>query len=106
MSALSKEEFMSRLNKLVGDDASDEALSIIEDFTDTYNELESKSADPENWKEKYETNDKEWREKYRKRFFDVGTTPESVKDEQNEDVKDDAESDSLSYNDLFEEREG
>ena len=106
MAVLSKEDFTARLKARIGDDDSDEALSFLEDMTDTFNDLETRSAnkDGEDWKKKYEDNDKAWREKYKSRFYDSGTTPEDVKKEQTEDVKDDGTE--TTFDDLFVEREG
>ena len=104
MSVLNKEDFFSKIKARIGDDSSDDALSFIEDMTDTFNDLESRTNDSENWKQKYDDLDKTWREKYRARFFDAGTTPDDVKDDQKDDVLDDAEE--KDFDDLFTEREG
>lgn len=104
MSVLNKEDYFSKIKARIGDDSSDDALSFIEDMTDTFNDLESRTNDSENWKQKYDDLDKTWREKYRARFFDAGTTPEDVKDDQKDDVLDDAEE--KDFDDLFAEREG
>lgn len=104
MSVLNKEDFFSKIKARIGDDSSDDALSFIEDMTDTFNDLESRTNDSENWKQKYDDLDKTWREKYRARFFDASTTPEDVKDDQKDDVLDDAEE--KDFDDLFTEREG
>lgn len=102
MAILSKDEFMEKLKeRFTGTD--DETLKIIEDFTDTINDYENRTADTTNYKEKYETNDKEWRERYRLRFFGE-TTPEEIKKDNEEDVKE--ESESKTFDDLFEEKEG
>lgn len=108
MAVLSKEDFLSKLQGLIGDSADDETLAVIEDFTDTYNDLEARTNDTEDWKTKYEENDKEWRDKYKARFFsgDPSTSSKEVKDEQKKDVTDDTEVDEVTYDDLFKEREG
>ena len=107
MSVLSKDEFFATLKARMGEDNSDEGIKVLEDFTDTYNDLESKatnSSDDE-WKRKYEENDKMWRDKYTARFFDgTSSTGEEVKKEQKEDVIDDGEK--ITFDDLFDEREG
>ena len=101
MAVLNKEQFLARLQERVGEDTSDEAMTFIEDMTDTFNDMETRSSgqSDEQWKQKYDELDKSWREKYKARFFNS-----DVKDEQEEDVKDDAEK--KTYADLFEEREG
>ena len=106
MAVLSKDDFINRIKTLAGDNADDETLSMIEDFTDTYNDLETRTNDTEDWKSKYEQNDAEWRNKYKERFFSGNSTnSEEVKDEHKEDVIDDS-NDNITFDDLFEEREG
>ena len=106
MAVLNKEEFLSRLQERIGEDTSDEAMAFIEDMTDTFNDMETRSSgqSDEQWKQKYDELDKSWREKYKARFFNSESTPADVKDEQEDDVKDDAKE--KTYADLFEEREG
>lgn len=106
MAVLSKEEFMNRLQERIGEDTSDEAMAFIEDMTDTFNDMESRSSgnNDSEWKQKYDELDKSWRKKYKDRFFNSETTPADVKEEQEEDVIDDTEE--KTYADLFEEREG
>lgn len=68
----SKEDFMSAIKSIVGDNNSDEVISFIESASDTYDEL-SKSTAPSDeqidWQKKYEENDAQWRQKYTERFF-------------------------------------
>lgn len=107
MAVVSKNDFMERIKTIVGEDTSDSAMSFIEDMTDTYNDLESRAgnSNSDEWQKKYDALDAEWRAKYKARFFDgVGTTPEEVKKEQTDDVKDDGEV--VDFDDLFKEREG
>lgn len=112
MSVLNRDEFMSRLKERIGEDTSDEAVTFIEDFTDTYDDLEKRTSNTNNeYEEKYnavvkekEELDKAWREKYKARFFDEETTPEEVKNEQEDNVISDGET--KTFEDLFEEREG
>lgn len=113
MAILSKEDFFTAIKTRVGDDVSDDAMKFIEDITDTYNSLteSGEKEDGEDWKSKYEELDKSWREKYKARFFEGSntdssneTTKEKAKEEQENDVKDDGEN--VSFDDLFEEREG
>ena len=106
MAILSREDYLERLNTLVGEDNTDEALQIIEDFTDTFDNLgtQNDNNDNENWKQKYEELDATWRQKYRDRFMNSQTTEEDVIEEQEDNVKADGEL--KEYDDLFEEREG
>lgn len=101
---LGRDEFMSRLQARIGEDTSDDAMSFIEDMTDTFNDMETRTSNGDDWKQKYDDLDKSWREKYKARFFEGSASADEVKDEQKADVKDDALT--KTYADLFEEREG
>ena len=100
MAVRTKDELLEIIRGRIGDDTSDETISFIEDITDTLSDYEEKAtnSDTEDWKTKYEENDKMWREKYRERFFSKEVEKED------EDFSDD-EVKSLSYDDLFEEKE-
>lgn len=107
MAILDRENFMSRLQARIGEDTSDDAISFMEDMTDTFNDLSSRSngESQAEWQNKYDELDKTWREKYTARFFNTESTPAGAINDQIEDVKDDANI-SKSFEDLFEEREG
>ena len=100
MAIKSREDLLKSLNALIGDNSTDENLAILEDVTDTLKDYEEKTADQTDWKTKYEQNDADWRKKYKERFL----SGESIKDEQEEDVKKDSEP--LTFDSLFKEREG
>lgn len=70
MSVKTKEEILTTLQTLLKDDTSDDAISILEDVTDTYDDLQTRAnGDGTNWEQKYHDLDSEWRQKYRDRFF-------------------------------------
>lgn len=100
MAVLSQEEFLKRIQSLVGEDTTDDALHTLEDFTDTYTSLSTAKVGGEDWEKKYKENDEEWRKKYKERF----SSPIQVKKEQEEDIKDDGKD--VTFADLFREREG
>lgn len=100
MAIKSREDLLKSLNALIGDNSTDENLEILEDVTDTLKDYEEKTADQTDWKTKYEQNDADWRKKYKERFL----SGETIKDEQEEDVKKDSEP--LTFDSLFKEREG
>lgn len=106
MAVLSHDDFMNAVKGLAGDNADDSTLTMIENFTDTFNDLETRASDTTDWKAKYEQNDNEWREKYKARFFEgkEGTDSTTVMREQKEDITDDGKD--ISFDDLFKEREG
>lgn len=105
MAVLNKEDYMARLKERIGEDTSDEAMTFLEDMTDTFNDMETRSngKSEEQWKEEIKNLDDEWRKKYKERFFSE-TTPNDVKKEQEEDIKDD--SSDVDFDDLFNEKEG
>lgn len=103
MAVLSKEKLLESVSERFKDDTSDEALSFIEDITDTLNSYVS----GEDWKTKYEENDAAWRERYKERFF--STDVEKQKDETvnvSEETVDESENEPSKYEDLFETKEG
>ena len=73
MAVLNREEFIARLQERVGEGTSDEDIAFLEDFTDTYNDLESRGST--DWESKYNALDADWRRRYKERFFD-GDSPE------------------------------
>lgn len=103
MAVLNRDDFMARINERLGDDNSDDALAFIEDMTDTFDDLSS-SSNNEEWEKKYNDLDTKWRDKYKARFMNLETTPQTVIDEQIEDIKDDGTE--TTFDDLFTEREG
>ena len=88
MAKLSKTDFLDKLKSFLGDDTSDEALTLYEDASDSFEE-----GDKEDWKQKYEDNDKEWRQRYRDRFFNK-SSDDPDPEEPLPEVK-------TSFNDLF-----
>ena len=71
MSVLTREEFLNRLNERVGEDTSDNAISFLEDMTETFDSMSQ--SDGEDWKKKYEELDESWKKRYRERFFSTPT---------------------------------
>lgn len=74
MAVLNREDFLARIQKLSGDDDSDEMLTCIADMTETFDAFNGADVDrykneAQEWKTKYEDNDKEWRQKYKNAFF-------------------------------------
>ena len=71
MAVLSKDEFFDRLRTVVGDDVSDDAIKLVEDFTDTYTDLEARASsdDSEALKEQLEKERASWAKLYKDRFF-------------------------------------
>lgn len=100
MAIKTKEELLESIKSRIGDDTSDETITFLEDVTDTLSDYEERSkGDGEDWKTKYEENDKYWREKYRERFFSKDVVVKEELDDEDDEPK------SMSYDDLFEEKE-
>lgn len=104
MSVLNREEFFAKLNTLLSDDTSDESIAILEDMTDTYNDMERKAnGDGVDWEAKYKELDESWKKRYRHRFFSGGsnTAETSIVDDEQEEYT----PESVKIDDLFEEKE-
>lgn len=97
MAVRSKEELLTIIKDRIGEDSSDEAISFIEDVTDTLNDYESRAS--EDWEVKYHQLDEEWRTRYKERFFNPEKEVEKEKEEEEE------KKEVLTFNDLFEEVE-
>lgn len=108
MARKTAEELVSAIRTAVGDEnLSDDVLGIIEDVTDSVVEVDQsamkeqiRSELEEEYKARLDDLDGQWRRRYAERF----TTPTEVIEEQKEDVEDDSEE--MTFEDLFEEREG
>lgn len=67
MAVRTKEELLNDIKGIIGNSTDDTSIILLEDISDTFDDLESRST--EDWKTKYEENDAEWRRKYTDRFF-------------------------------------
>ena len=78
-----RDEFMSRINQMIGERNDDEALSFLSDLSDTYDSL-SQTDIPDidainaSWEEKYNNLDNEWRNKYKERFMNKPINEEDI----------------------------
>ena len=96
MAIKTKEELLASLKQTFGDNTDDATLSLIEDVTDTYDDLNSKAKpDGKDWKAEAERIDKEWRQKYHDRFFNP------VEDEKDPLDAGDTEPKKYRFEDLF-----
>lgn len=112
MAVLTKEQFLEKVSNLITG-TNDEDIQNIEDFTDTYNDLETRiNNSGDDWKRKYDENDKAWRERYKQRFFtpepDSKSRNESfLYDKSNEDTEQvETAENTLTYETLFDEKKG
>lgn len=94
----SKEEIIASLKSIIGEDSSDEAITLLEDVTDTLSvDHSAVTAELEEMKQKYTDLDNEWRKRYRDRFYgDVDTSEDDL-------LKDALTPQALTYDSLFEE---
>ena len=92
-----KDELLDMIKNILPDDTTDDALSLIEDITDTFETEEDK--DKTDWKQKYVDNDKEWRQRYRDRFF----SPKGSDSEQGLTDPEDEPEEKRNFSDLFKE---
>lgn len=65
---------------------SDESISLLEDLSDTFEDLYSQVLQAGDYKKKYEENDAEWRKRYYDRFFSV-TEDDIKEDDKDDDVE-------------------
>lgn len=94
-----KDEILANIKERIGEDNSDDVITLLEDITDTLNDYDNKTKDTENWKQKYEDNDKEWRKRYTDRFFNnEGEDDNSGEHDMSEPLNDDKPH---SFDDLF-----
>lgn len=98
MAVVSKESLLEKIRDMIGTEnaESDEAISLLEDMSDTFDDLSSQVSQAGDYKKKYEENDAEWRKRYHDRFFSV--TEDDIK----EDDKDD-EVEKKTFESLFKE---
>lgn len=84
MSKLSREDYAETIKKLIGDRTDDEALEIVQNLTETYDEMENSSSNNSEWERKYKENDAQWREKYKNAFY-TSPKPKDTGDSVEED---------------------
>lgn len=99
MAVRTKEELMDSIRARIGDDQSDEAIALVEDVSDTFDDMQSKAnGGGEDWKKKYEDNDNAWRQRYKERFFNSDGKGDDFPDKKEEE-----DDKPLTYENLFKE---
>lgn len=76
---------------------SDESISLLEDLSDTFEDLSSQVLQAGDYKRKYEENDAEWRKRYHDRFFSAGEETTIKEDDKDDEVE------KKTYESLFKE---
>ena len=86
MAVVSKESLLEKIRDMIGTEntESDEIISLLEDLSDTFDDLSSQVSQAGDYKKKYEENDAEWRKRYRDRFF-YSAEDDDYKEDHNED---------------------
>lgn len=99
MGVLNRDNFMNAVNNLLGDRTDEEALNLVGDITDTFNDMEKNAGEDMIPRSELDRANKEWADKYKRRFFD----PPSVEDKENEiqEQGKEKENKKLTYDNLF-----
>lgn len=99
MSVVSKESLLEKIRDMIGTEnaESDEAISLLEDMSDTFDDLSSQVLQAGDYKRKYEENDAEWRKRYHDRFFSDVEETAIKEDDKDDDVE------KKTYESLFKE---
>ena len=110
MAKLSKSEMFKKVKEYLKEDTSDEAISLLEDLTDTLSDDNpDKDKEIEDLKKQVEEIDKSWRQRYIDRF--EGKVTENLEDktpegDDTDDVDDVTEEDEdLTFDDLLNDKE-
>lgn len=103
MAILSRDDFFSRIQGRIGEDTSDEAISFVEDMTDTFNDMEQRAnGDGVDWEQRYHELDESWKKKYSHRFFSAGGVSNIGNEPQTAGTTDDDRSaEKITFKDLF-----
>lgn len=85
MAVRTREEIMSQLQTIVGEDTSDETLAFIQDVSDTIGS-ENNAQRINELQQELTRKDEEWRKKYRDAFF-TGKPDESIEEDEPDNNK-------------------
>ena len=94
---LSKEELLIKVKNYIGDDTSEEAVSLLEDVDDSM----SDSNDGE-WEKKYHELDESWKQKYIERFGSGDPEQNKEDDSKEDESKEDESKEEKTFDELFE----
>ena len=103
---LGRDKLLEKIRAYVGEDTSDNAISLIEDVTDTVTDYDTRSGT--DWEAKLKENDEMWRKRYMERFSQPTESHDTTGNEVIKDNEDDVktELENVTFDDLFKEREG
>ena len=92
-----KDEIIESIQLKFAGDNSDEAIALLEDVSDTIDDLAAKAAgDGKDWEAEAKRIDAEWRERYKARFMTGKPVEEEEIDEDTDEEK------TYRYEELFE----
>ena len=80
MAIRTRDEIMSQLQNIIGEDTSDETLTFIQDVSDTLGD-NSSAQRISDLEKQLQDQDQDWRKRYRDAFF-TGKPDEAIKDEE------------------------
>lgn len=103
---LNREDFMNAISAIVGERTDDEALSFVENMTDTYDSFGDSEKDKTiaELQNRLEETEQSWRKKYRDRFYGGTDEEENPSNQPNEEDKDKMiEAEEITIDDLFDE---
>lgn len=95
---VSKEDLLKAIAEVIGDSTEDNAIALLENATDTIEDMSKSVADAGDWKKKYEENDAMWRNKYKERFLGG----EEIQQPEIHVEEEDSEAEKVTIDDLFE----
>ena len=87
MAVRTMDEILESVNEILGDNTDDNALTFLEDLTDTITDLEDRAngeanGDGTDWESMYRENDAAWRKKYKERFYSNEPEPKEPEPKQ------------------------
>ena len=102
-----KEEILEQIKSKIGDSTDDNDLALLENISDTLDDLKSRVSEAGDWKTKYEENDKAWKQKYRDRFFNTEAKEEIEEHEKEKEKEMEIdEPKNLTFDALFKTEDG
>lgn len=93
----SRDELLAELKEKFGADNSEEFVEILENVSDTFNDLSTRLENSGDWEQKYKELDEEWRRKYADRF--LSSNENEIMNPPEDEPED---NDKVTFNDLFE----
>lgn len=95
-----KEEIIEAIKNKIGDSTEDNDISLLEDISDTIDDLNDKVTNAGDWKTKYEENDKAWKQKYIDRFSNKEANKE-IEEHLEKEKEEKTEPKKLTFEQLF-----